>query len=45
MRSIFTASEIRMIIGVILLLMIGALVKSCREAKPPPAVIEATRSE
>ena len=45
MRSIFTASEIRKIIGVILLLMIGATVKSCREVKPPPSVIEAARRE
>ncbi|MBL9143656.1 MAG: hypothetical protein JNM99_08215 [Verrucomicrobiaceae bacterium] len=45
MRSIFTAAEIYLIIGVILLLAIGAVVKSCREVKAPPGVIEATRSE
>ncbi len=38
MRAIFTTSEIRLIIGVIALLTMGAAVKSCRPVTLSPSL-------
>ena len=45
MHSILTGAEIRLMVGVILLVAMGVLAKSCRTVKPPPAVMDELRAE